>query len=106
MAFFKSNEEKQKEYNETLKKMENRILNGEEYEGLVGTTHSGWSFVDGFRNADKTKFKQTKFKISDDKLIIERNRQVILLSNLREIFQDKEYEAIILLNNGDGIPIR
>ena len=106
MALFKSDEDKQKEYEETLKEMENRILNGEHYEGLIGATHTGWSFVSGFRNTDKTNFKQTKFKISDDKLIIERNRQVILLSNLREIFQDNNNEAILLLNNGEGIPVR
>ena len=79
-----------------------------EYSGKVGATHTGWNFSDGLRNADKTKFKSTKFKIYDDKLVIERNKKIIEISNIKEIFQDTKSsdEAIIILNNGAGVAIR
>ena len=108
MGLFKSDDEKQKEEQELIKRYEALILKYNDYTGKVGATHSGWNFIDGFRNADKTKFKTTKFKIFDEKLIIERNKMVIEFSNIKEIFQDENIanEAMILLNNDKAIAIR
>ena len=124
MALFKSEEEKRlleqerlkksqeivkrriKEKKERIEKYENEILNDRVFKGKVGTTHSGWTFRDGLRNADKTKFKKTKFQIFNDKLIIERNRNIVHFSDVKEIFYEGKNEAIIILDNGTGIPIK
>lgn len=108
MAFFKTDEEILKEKQEKIEREKASILKWKEYSGKVGATHTGWNFRDGLRNADKTKFKSTKFKIYDDKLVIERNKNIIEFSNIKEIFQDTKSsdEAIIILNNGAGVAIR
>ena len=54
----------------------------------------------------KTKFGSTKFKIYDDKLLIVRNRKFVKFSNMKEIFHEKENEAIIILKSDEAIPIR
>lgn len=48
----------------------------------------------------------TKFEIHDDKILIERNRNIIQLSQIKEIFQESSSEAIIILNNDTGVPIQ
>ena len=106
MGLFKSEEEKLKQKQNEIKKFENGILKFRECHGKVGATHTGWNFSDGFRNADKVKFKSTKFKIYDDKLMIERKKLIIEYSKIKEIFQENENEAIIILNNDTGIPIK
>lgn len=98
MAFFKSFEEK-------LTEAENKILTEKEYIGQVGARNTGYSFSEGFRNADKIRFKKTKFKIYDDRIMIERHRTFINFSEIKEIFQEIDKEAIIILNNNDIIPI-
>lgn len=117
MGFFKTEEERLKEQERfkkeslirkqtIMKNLEKEILNDRVFKGKVGATHTGWNFRDGLRNADKTKFKSTKFKIFDDKLLIERNRNVVHFSDVKEIFYEGKSEAIIILNNGTAIPIK
>lgn len=108
MALFKSAEEKQKEEQEQIKKEEASILKWNQYNGKVGHIHQGLSYagVWGVRNNGKMKFKSTKFEIHDTKLLIERNKMLIEFSNIKEIFQDNDNEAIIILNNDSGIPIK
>lgn len=108
MALFESEEEREQWEKEQIKRHEALILEENEYKGKVGVTHSGWSFKDGFRNTDKIKFKSTKFKIFDDKIVIERNKKVIEFSNIKEILQEDKTsdEAIILLKNGEAIAIK
>lgn len=62
----------------------------------------------GVRDNGKAKFKPTKFEIYNDKILIERNKQIIQLSQIKEIFEDESlpYEVIIILTNDNGIPIR
>ena len=91
---------------ERVQKLEDKLLKDRIFKGKVGSTHTGWTFRDGLRNADKTKFKKTKFQIFDDKLIIERNRYVVHFSDVKEIFYDGKSEALIILDNGKVIPIR
>lgn len=108
MALFKTEEEKLKEDQEEIKKGERIILKNKRYNGKVGHIHQGLSYagVWGVRNNGKMKFKSTKFEIHDTKLLIERNKMLIEFSNITEIFQDSDVEAIIMLNNDNGIPIR
>lgn len=109
MAFFKSDEEKLEEEQYWIDRHETSILNRKEYNGKVGHIHHGLSaFVGvwGTLKNDKIKYKSTKFKIHDTKLLIERNRTIIDYSDIKEIFQEIDGEAIIILDNGDGIPIK
>ena len=101
MALFKSDEEK-------LEEAENKILDKKEFNGRVGQIHHGLSELGlwGVRDNGKTKFQATKFKIYDEKIMIERNRTFINLSNIKEIFQETDKEALIILNTNDIIPIR
>ena len=105
MAFFKTEEQRIQEIEEKIEKAEQEIWGTKIFWGKVGATHTGWNFNDGFRNADKTKFNKTKFEIHDDKILIERNRQIIQISQIEEIFRISAREYIIILNNGEGIPI-
>lgn len=105
MALFKSEEEKRAEEKRKLKETEENILKKREYIGSVGASNTGYSFSEGFRNTDKIRFKKTKFKIYDDKIMIERHKTLINLSDIKEIFQETDDEAIIILNNDNGIPI-
>lgn len=105
MALFKSEEEKRSEEERKLKEAEEKILKEKEYIGSVGARNTGYSFSEGFRNTDKIRFKKTKFKIYDNKIMIERHKTLINLSDIKEIFQETDHEAIIILNNDDGIPI-
>ncbi len=98
MALFKSFEEK-------LIEAENKILKEREYIGQVGAKYTGYSFSEGFRNTDKIRFKKTKFKIYDDRILIERHRTFINILDIKEIFQETDKEAIIILNNDNAIPI-
>lgn len=102
----KFKEESLKQRQERIKKNENELLKERVFKGKVGSTHTGWTFRDGLRNADKTKFKKTKFQIFDDKLIIERNRNVVHFCDVKEIFYEGKSEALIILDNGNAIPIR
>ena len=116
MGFFnKTDEEKRleeekrlKREEENIKKAEKMILDDGVFYGKVGHIHQGLSYagVWGVRNNGKIKFKSSKFRIYDDKILIERNKMVVEYSNIKEIFQEKTFEAIIILNNGDGIPIQ
>lgn len=108
MAFFKSEEEKQKEHEERIKRNEERILKFKEYMGKVGHVHQGMSYAGlwGVRDNGKMKFKSTKFEIHDTKLLIERNKMIIDYSNIKEIFNETKNEAIIILESGDGIPVK
>lgn len=107
MAFFKTGKEREKELEEKIKMAEDKILNKGIFWGKVGQIHQGLSTMGlwGVRDNGRTKFNQSKFEIYDDKILIERNRQIIQISQMKEIFKESSYEAIIILNNGDGIPI-
>lgn len=116
MGFFnKTDEEKRleeekrlKREEENIKKAEKMILDDGVFYGKVGHIHQGLSYagVWGVRNNGKIKFKSSKFRIYDDKILIERNKMVVEYSNIKEIFQERNFEAIIILNNGDGIPVQ
>lgn len=60
----------------------------------------------GVMDNGKIKFKPSKFKIYDDKIMIERNRVFINFKDIKEIFQEIDLEALLILNNGDVIPIK
>ena len=98
MAFFKTDEEKFIEY-------KNTILDEKEYIGLVGASNTGYTLSEGFTNTDKIRFKKTKFKIYDDRIMVERHRNFIYISDIKELFKEKDEEALIILNNDDIIPI-
>ena len=110
MALFKTDEEKQIEEENKLKEEEKKIWEKKRFNGKVGQIHQGLSTFGlwGVRDNGKTKFKSTRFEFHDDKLLIERNKQIIQLSQIKEIFEDKplHYEVILILNNDTGIPIR
>ena len=79
------------------KKEEEKILKRKVLRGKVGVSHTGWTSSDGFRNTDKIQFKSTKFKIYEDKILIERHRTFLYPANIKEIFQENSYEVIIIL---------
>lgn len=107
MAFFKSDEEKLKEEQDEIKQQESLILKYGEYNGNVGHIHQGLSSFGlwGTLSNGKIKYRPTKFKIYDTKLLIERNKTIANYSDIKEIFLE-DGEAIIILNEGDGIPIK
>ncbi len=106
MGLFKTEEEKREKEKEKIREWEEIIRDKNRYYGRVGHIHQGLSTfgVWGTMSNNKTKFKETLFDIYDDKIIIQRNRNVIQISEIKEIIIHN-YEAIILLNSGDGIPI-
>ena len=108
MAFFKTDEERKAEEEIKLKEAEEEILTSRLFWGKVGQIHQGLSSFGlwGVRDNGKAKFKPTKFELHDDKVLIVRNRQIIQLSQIKEIFFEDSFEAIIILINGDGIPIQ
>lgn len=108
MAFFKTEEERKAEEERKLKEAEEEILTSRRFWGKVGQIHQGLSSFGlwGVRDNGKAKFKPTKFELHDDKLLIVRNRQIIQLSQIKEIFFEDSFEAIIILINGNGIPIQ
>lgn len=108
MALFKTEEERKAEEERKLKKAEEEILTHRTFWGKVGQIHQGLSSFGlwGVRDNGKAKFKNTKFELHDDKILIVRNRQIIQLSQIKEIFFEDSFEAIIILINGDGIPIQ
>lgn len=108
MALFKTDEERRAEEERKLKEEEDYIWEKKRFYGKVGQIHQGLSSFGlwGVRDNGKAKFKSTRFEIHDDKILIERNRQIIQFSQIKEIFKDNPYEIIIILTNGDGIPIR
>ena len=87
------------------KKEEEKILKRKVLRGKVGVSHTGWTSSDGFRNTDKIRVS-TKFKIYEDKILIERHRTFLYPANIKEIFQENSYEVIIILNTGEEIAIR
>jgi len=101
-------EKRLKDEEDKIKKAEKMILNSKAFWGKVGHIHQGLSYggVWGVRDNGKMKFKSSKFTIYDDKILIERNKMVVEYTNIKEIFQEKNSEAIIILNNSDGIPIQ
>lgn len=101
-------EKKLKMEEESIKRIEKRILNDKVFYGKVGHIHQGLSYagVWGVRNNGKMKFKSSKIRIYDDKILIERNKMVVEYINIKEIFQEVKFEAIIILDNGSGIPIQ
>ena len=110
MALFKTEEEKQIEKENKLKEEEKKIWEKKRFNGKVEQIHQGLSTFGlwGVRDNGKTKFKSTRFEFHDDKLLIERNKQIIQLSQIKEIFEDTSLhnEIILILNNDTGIPIR
>ena len=110
MALFKTDEEKQIEEERKLKKEEERIWEEKRFNGKIGQIHQGLSSFGlwGVRDNGAAKFKSTIFEIHDDKILIGRNKQIIQLSKIKEIFEDESpiYEVIIILTTDDGIPIR
>ena len=101
MALFKSDEE-------VYEEARNKILSKKEFDGRVGQIHQGLSEFGlwGVMDNGKVKFKPSKFKIYDDKIMIERNRNFINFYDIKEIFQETDLEALLILNNGDVIPIK
>lgn len=116
MGFFSSTEEEKrlaeekrlKREKERVQKEEEKILKYKVFMGKVGHIHQGLSYAGlwGVRNNGSIKFKSSDFRIYDDKFIIERNKMVVEYTNIKEIFQKESFESIIILYNGDGIPIR
>lgn len=110
MVLFKTDEEKRIEEERKLKEEEKHIWEKKRFNGKVGQIHQGLSSFGlwGVRDNGKAKFKPTKFEIYNDKILIERNKQIIQLSQIKEIFEDESlpYEVIIILTNDNGIPIR
>ena len=111
MALFKTDEERRIEEERKLKEEEEYIWEKKRFNGKVGQIHQGLSSFGlwGVRDNGKAKFKSTRFEIHDDKILIERNKQIIQLSQIKEIFEDESslyYEVIIILTNDNGIPIR
>ena len=110
MAFFRTDEEIRLEEEQRLKAEEDYIWEKKRFHGKVGQIHQGLSSFGlwGVRDKGKTKFKSTKFEIHDDKILIERNKQIIQLSQIKEIFEDESlsYEVILILTNDAGVPIR
>ena len=108
MAFFKTDEERKAEEERKLKEAEEDILTSRQFWGKVGQIHQGLSSFGlwGVRDNGKAKFKPTKFELHDDKLLIVRNRQIIQPSQIKEIFFEDSFEAIIILLNDNGIPIQ
>ena len=110
MALFKTDEEIRNEEKRKLKEEEDYIWKKKRFQGKVGQIHQGLSSFGlwGVRDNGKAKFKSTRFEIHDDKILIERNKQVIQLSQIKEIFEDKSfnYEVILILANDAGVPIR
>ena len=110
MALFKTDEEKRIENERKLKEEEEYIWEKKFFFGKVGQIHQGLSSFGlwGVRDNGKAKFKSTKFEIHEDKILIERNKQIIQLSQIKEIFEDESlsYEVILILTNDAGVPIR
>lgn len=115
MALFKSEEEKAKkqeeklrEEEEKLREEENRILEKKKFRGKVGHIHKGLSAFGlwGTLSDGKAKFKTTNFLLYDDKLFIKISKVVVAFSDIKEIFYEDAYEAVIMLYSGDGIPIK
>lgn len=110
MALFKTDEEKRIENERKLKEEEEYIWEKKFFFGKVGQIHQGLSSFGlwGVRDNGKAKFKSTKFEIHEDKILIERNKQIIQLSQIKEIFEEGSlgHEIILILNNDTGIPIR
>ena len=110
MAFFKTEEEKLREEQEKLREEENKILNEKVFLGKVGHIPQGITTFAGFAVAadNKTKYKDSKFRLYDDKLFVERNKTVLNFSDIKEIFHDdkKDLDAVIILYSGAGIPIQ
>ena len=107
MAFFKTEEEKIREEEEKIKKIEDRILKDKKFFGHVGHIPQGISSFAGFAVAanNKVKYNLTNFLIYDDKLFIERNHTIVNFSDIKEIFYEGNWGAIIVLYSGAGIPI-
>lgn len=108
MAFFKTEEEKKAKEDRKIKELEEKILQNKKFRGRVGHIHQGLNALGVWGTLDngKTTFKSTYFEIHDDKLLIVRNRAIINLVDIKEIFQERQNEAIIILDKGDGIPIK
>ena len=110
MGLFKTEEEKREKEKEKIREWEEIIRDKNRYDGRVRHIHQGLSTFGlwGVRDNGKTKFKSTRFEFHDDKLLIERNKQIIQLSQIKEIFEDTSLhnEIILILNNDTGIPIR
>ena len=110
MALFKTDEEKRIEEERKLKEEEKYIWEKRRFYGKVGQIHQGLSTFGlwGVRDNGKAKFKSTRFDIYDDKILIDRNKQIVQFSQIKEIFEDESlvYEVILILVNDTGIPIR
>lgn len=108
MALFKSKEEKEIEKKEKIKQQEDIILKHKKFYIRIGHTHQGlglmgvWSTI----NNGKIKFKPTSVEIRDDRLFFERNKNVIYLSQIKEVFKVNNREAVIILNDDSGIPLK
>ena len=46
-----------------------------------------------------------RYRIYDDRIMVERHRNFIYISDIKELFKEKDEEALIILNNDDIIPI-
>ena len=101
MVLFKTDEEKRIEEERKLKEEEKHIWEKKRFNGKVGQIHQGLSSFGlwGVRDNGKAKFKPTKFEIYNDKILIERNKQIIQLSQIKEniINLNKRRKALKLL---------
>ena len=84
MVLFKTDEEKRIKEERKLKEEEKHIWEKKRFNGKVGQIHQGLSSFGlwGVRDNGKAKFKPTKFEIYNDKILIERNKQIIQLSQI------------------------
>lgn len=88
--------------------MEEEILESKYFICKVGYIHQGlssWGVWGTLKNGSM-KFKKSKIRLYDDKIIIERNKRIVEFNDIKEIFMERVEEAIIVTNNGDNVVLK
>lgn len=94
--------------NEKIKDMEEEIFESKYFICKVGYIHQGlsaWGLWGTLKNGSM-KFKKSKIRLYDDKIIIERNKRIVEFNDIKEIFMERVEEAIIVTNNGDNVVLK